>query len=150
MKKLVIILVVVALLAGVGVGIAYATTTIWSGKAHITIEEPTGAAQCEITDITAENSSWDNATKTWTVSIARAEYATLFVKVKNIGGDAVDLKAYVNGHMGWAYLAPGVKACGSSYLLAAGHTIGLNFTVAADADAAAQTLSDIQLAIRSE
>jgi len=150
------VLIVVAIVTLIVVGIAYAYETFWSGKARITIEPPVDGAtgEWELIDVTASDSTWDDATGTWAASVARGEWMgpTLTVQFKNTGGDVVTYKPYVNGHELQTYVAPGVliQTTGDLSQLAAGETGYIRFRVSVEANAEPGTLPDIELEIRTE
>jgi len=156
-----IIITVIAALTIVG-GV-YAYETLWSGKAHITIEPPAGEAQLEITGVTTSDSgsgiyggtygTWDEASKTWTVSLPRGTWATLRMSFKNTGGDLVEIQKCVGDTCFDAAhsvdIAPGVMITGSGYnSIAAGETGPVQFDIHVAADAEPGTLPEIQLEIR--
>lgn len=148
-------LIVVAIVTLIVGGIVYAYETLWSGKARITIEPPTGAGQgeLEITSVEAlGNGTWDEALGIWTVSIARGESADLRVHFKNIGNDVVTYSPYIDNHELAVYVAPGVfmQTTGDLALLAAGEDGYIRYSVRAEADAEPGTLPEIQLEIRTE
>lgn len=131
----------------------YAYQTLWSGKAHITIEPPAGEGQLEVTGVTAgSNGSWDDVTNTWTVSIAKGESARLTVHLRNTDGDAVSYLPYIDNHELTTYVAPGVymQTTGDLSLLAAGESGSIRYSVRAEADAEPGTLPEIQLEIRTD
>ena len=148
-------LIVVAIVTLIVAGIAYAYETLWSGKAHITIEAPTseGQGELEITSVEAlSNGTWDEALGIWTVSIARGESADLRVRFRNIGNDAVSYFPYIDNHELNVYVAPGVfmQTTGDLSLLAAGEDGYIKYSVRAEADAEPGTLPEIRLEIRTE
>lgn len=148
-------LIITVISALVIVGGIYAYQTLWSGKAHITIEPPAGEGQgqLEITEVTVYgNGNWDDTTDTWTVSIARGEEAQLWVHLKNIGDDAIARPfSYINGHDSGIFVAPDVymHISGGPSVLAAGATGNVKFLLEVGADAEPGILPEIQLAIRT-
>ena len=149
-------LIITVVSALIIVGGIYAYETLWSGKAHITIEPPVDGAtgEWELIDVTASDSTWDDATGTWTASVARGEWMgpTLTVQFKNTGGDVVTYKPYVNGHELQTYVAPGVliQTTGDLSQLAAGETGYICFRVSVKADAESGTLPEVQLELRTD
>ena len=134
------------------VGGIYAYETLWSGKSHIIIEPPEGAGQLEVTNVEARHGTWDDSSKTWTVSIPRGGHGELDVTVTNVGGDATTCYMYISNidpapgvtltaflacpHSGWST---------SGYVLAAGESKTMEFVVWASADAQPGTLPEIEL-----
>lgn len=162
-KSFIRALIITAVAALIIVGGVYAYETLWSGKAAITIEPPTGEAQLEITGISTSDSgsgiyggtygTWDEASKTWTVSLPRGTSATLRMSLKNTGGDIVEIQKCVGdicfdaAHS--VEVAPGVMITVSGYnSIAAGETGPVQFDIHAAADAEPGILPEVQLEIR--
>ena len=140
-------LIITVVSALIIVGGIYAYQTLWSGKAHITIEPPTSSsAQIEITDIWADKGVYEDSTNTWTVSIPRGSDAALFVAMENTGGDA----GMAGGYTSNTNPAPGVEVIPDSYEpIPAGGTNIIGFLIIVHTDAEPGTLPEIQLELRT-
>ena len=150
-KSFIRALILTVISALIIVGGIYAYETLWSGKAVITIENPGGAGALEVTDVSVSRGTWDESSKTWTVSIPRGSIESLRVNVTNSGGDAVTCHYYVSN----ANPVPGVTITSDSgsssgwtstgYVFGAGNSEWLTFQVRTSADAEPGTLPEIQL-----
>ena len=147
-------LIITAVAAAVIVGGIYAYETLWSGQAVITIETPPedAAGEWELVGVSVDRGTWDDATDTWTVTLARGEWigARLTVTFRNTGTDVVTFMPYVDGQDLSAWVAPGVniQTTGDLSQLPAGATGDINFSIGTTAEAEPGTLPPIQLEIR--
>jgi hypothetical protein len=153
-------LIITVLSALIIVGGIYAFETLWSGKANITIEPPESEGQLEITGTRTEDSgsgsygTWDESTKTWTVSLPRGTWASIRLDIKNTGDDLVEVQKCVDGtcydtaHS--VQIATGVRVNVSGACdIAAGETHPVIFEVRTESDAEPGTLPEVQLEIRT-
>ena len=146
---------IITLVAGVVIiGGIYAYETLWSAKVVITIEAPPegAAGEWELLGVSVNRGTWDDATDTWTVSLARGEWigARLTVTFKNTGDDVLTFKPYVDGQELSAWVAPGVniQTTGDLSQLPAGASGEIRFSIGTTANAEPGTLRPIQLEIR--
>lgn len=153
--RAIIITLFAALLIAGGV---YAYETLWSGKAHITVETPTGGGQVEITSIHADRGTWNESTGTWTVSIPRGGDAALHFTAENTGGDAVTVACHVLYEnpayqplvAGGIAVGNGVTIVPDSRIVPSGESRGLGFLILVSVDAEPGELPKIPLEIRVE
>ena len=145
-------LIITVVSALIIVGGIYAYETLWSGKAVITIEPPSGEAGANIEILQIEpspNSSYDNANNIWTASINRAEMAELIFTFRNSGDDACRIVTYIDGEeRDYKQVATGVFFHGIDYPLAAGAEVTRVFIIEATLDAEAGEVPEIQLELR--
>jgi len=153
-KSFIRALIITAVSASVIIGGIYAYETLWSGKAAITIEPPTGEAQWELEGVSADGGTWNAGTGTWTVSLQRAEWPGpgLIVSFRNNGNDAATFMPYINGQELSNWVATGVyiQTTGDLSQLPAGASGSIRFSVGATADAEPGTLPQVQLEIRQQ
>ena len=147
-------LIITVISALVIVGGIYAYQTLWSGKAHITIEPPSGegGANIEVTSVHVHGGTWDDATKTWEVSLKRGEMADIIVRLINRGSDIGEVSVSVNGRSSYNP-APGVEVHATNNS-AGGIPEGaegfVSFTIDVSANAEPGTLPEVQLELRVE
>jgi len=149
-------LIITVISALIIVGGIYAYQTLWSGKARITIEEPPSdsEANVEIMSISSGKGTWEEATKTWTVSLKRGENTYLTIELKNTGNDVARVRSYIDGAQATKQIAPGVALYfghGLELTIPAGG--GQNyvaFGVSADATAQSGTFPNVSLEIKVE
>jgi len=140
-------LIITAVSGLIIVGGVYAYETLWSGKAHITVEAPSGEAQLQITEVSVDEGTWDDATGVWTVSIPRGGDAALYVHLRNDGGDVIVVNGEAEGETHY-YEVDGVRIWPDSVTLPGGQSDTLGFLVTVAADAEPGTLPEIKLEIR--
>jgi hypothetical protein len=153
-KSFIRALIITIISALIIVGGIYAYETLWSRKANITIEPPTGTGEWELEGVTADGGTWNAATGTWTVSLQRAEWPGpgLIVGFRNAGDDAITFKPYINGQelSNWVATGVYVQTTGDLSQLPAGESGSIRFSVGATADAEPGILPEIQLEIRTD
>ena len=154
-------LIITVVSALIIVGGIYAYETLWSGKANITIEPPETEGELEIVGTRTEDSgsgsygTWDETTKTWTVSLPRGTYAAIRLDIENTGGDLVEIQKCVDGTCfdtaDSVQIATGVRVTVSGACdIAVGETRPVYFEVRTESDAEAGTLPEVQLEIRTD
>jgi len=157
--KALLVVLIVTLLVG---GVVYAYQTIWSGKVRITIEPAIkGTAEnIEVTKVVANQGTWNNETKTWTVSVLQGDAAYLVVYLTNTGpGNSIcqltpyiDNKGYIDPRDdgGSKHIAPGVGInwFGGATTLKGGTTDWIQFGLHAEINAQTGLLPEIGLEIR--
>ena len=146
-------LIITVVSALIIIGGIYAYETLWSGKAGITIEPTEGEGQLEVTQVSVDKGTWDESSKTWTVSLVRGEYASLNVLLENTGSDIVVIHGEVNGSVTISYPRDGVTVC-TGYQphydgigILGGETGSVSFSISVDADAEAGGVPDVQLKV---
>jgi len=133
--------------AAIVAGGVYAYETLWSGRADIIIEPPTGEGHVVVTQVSVTAGSYSNDTGIWTVSIPRGGHADLIVYLRNDGGDAIVVNGAIDGETDY-YPADGVHIfTGSAETIAGGDTGDVVFRVFIEADAEPGELPAIQLEI---
>ena len=153
-KSFIRALIIAVVSASIIAGGIYAYETLWSGNVVITIETPPedATAEWELEGVSVDRGTWNDATDTWTVSLARGEWigARLTVTFKNTGTDVVTFMPYVDGEDLSAWVAPGVniQTTGDLSQLPAAATGDITFSIGTTAEAEPGTLSPIQLEIR--
>ena len=140
MKKLVIALIIIVLLAGIGIGITYAATDFWSGKARITIESTGGSGNLVVTSVVPREGTWDEGTSIWTVSIAPGERATLTVNYQNIGEGPAQVDWYFSNHPSYLYFS-----MVGDFVTQPGETASVGIDIIVSVDAPAGPVPDITM-----
>lgn len=145
-------LIITVISALIIVGAIYAYETLWSGKAHITIEAPSagGSGQLEVTDVTVSRGTWDDSTNTWTLSIPRGCQEDMFVAIKNTSGDFVTVNATVSDRNPAHGVSIYAGIPGGTGVISADGYGTIHFYIIVDTDAESGTLPEVQLEIRQQ
>ena len=133
-------------------GAVYAYDTLWSGRAHITVEPPGDLGELEVTQIKVNKGTWHESSGTWTVSLVRGDSANLEVYLKNTGSEIAVVHGRINGSLSFSPRAgvtvetayqPNYNGVG----ILGGQTRAVGFTVRVAVDAEAGEVPEVQLQV---
>ena len=172
MNRIWIAVIIVLMLTLVFCGAVYAYSNFWSGKAQITITSSTSSGvslnegtNVKVTKVEAKQGNWNDATKTWTVSIHRGDSAYLVVWLTNNGppGNLCQVRCYCdstyvmpgyrppqNDEESNRWIAPGVRIqwIGDAFDLSSGESGYVEFCINTDSDASPGSLPEIGIGLR--
>ena len=147
--KAIIAAVVVTLVLS---GAVYAYETLWSGATRITVEPPGDLGELEVTEIRVHTGTWNESTKTWTVSLVRGEYTFLDVYLKNTGSEIAVVSGRINGSLSFSpregvSLSTGYQPAYNGIGIMGGQTGAVRFSLSAEVDAEAGEVPEVQLQV---